>query len=63
MVSTLTQGYELQFRRRPLAFSRVKMTIVSDPAKALALSQELSTLLTKGAIEPVDPRLHPRGFY
>ena len=63
VVSTLTQRYELQFRRRPLAFSRVKMTIVSDPAKALALSQELSTLLTKGAIEPVDPRLHPRGFY
>ena len=63
VVSTITQGYELQFRRRPLAFSRVKMTIVSDPAKALALSQELSALLAKGAIEPVDPLLHPRGFY
>ena len=58
VVSTLTQRYELQFRRRPLAFSRVKMTIVS-----LALSQELSALLAKGAFEPVDPRLHPRGFY
>ena len=59
----MTQGYELQFRRRPLAFSRVKMTVVNDPAEALALDQELSTLLAKGAIEPVDPLLHPRGFY
>ena len=63
VVSTVTQGYELQFRRRPLAFSRVKMTVVNDPAEALALDQELSTLLAKGAIEPVDPLLHPRGFY
>ena len=39
------------------------MTVVNDPAKALALDQELSTLLAKGAIEPVDPLLHPRGFY
>ena len=57
----MTQGYELQFRRRPLAFSRVKMNV--DPAEALALDQELSTLLAKGAIEPVDPLLHPREFY
>jgi len=57
--STLTQGYELQFR--PLAFRRVKMTVVSDPAKALALAQELSVLLAKGAIEPVDPLLSPGG--
>ena len=59
----MTQGYELQFRCRPLAFSRVKMTVVNDPAEALALDQELSTLLAKGAIEPVDPLLHPRAFY
>ncbi|KAK5883593.1 hypothetical protein CesoFtcFv8_019901 [Champsocephalus esox] len=38
------------------------MTVVSDPAKALALAQELSVLLAKGAIEPVDPLLHPGGF-
>jgi hypothetical protein len=53
----------LQFRSRPLAFSRVKITVVNDPAKALALDQELSALLAKGAIEPVDTLLHPRGFY
>ncbi|KAI9532707.1 hypothetical protein NQZ68_029273 [Dissostichus eleginoides] len=39
------------------------MTVVSDPAKALALAQELSVLLAKGAIEPVDPLLQAGGFY
>lgn len=33
------------------------MTIISDPAKALALDQE------EGAIEEVNPLLQPRGFY
>ena len=41
----------------------VKMTIIHDPAKAQALTQELSALLDKGAIEPVDPLLQPGGFY
>ena len=63
MVSTLTRGYELQFRRRPQAFGRVRMTVVRDPTKAAALAQELSALLAKGAIEPVDPQLQPGGFY
>ena len=63
VVATLTHGYKLQFRRRPPTASRVKMTIIGDPAKALALDQELSTLLAKGAIEAVDPLSHPRGFY
>ncbi|XP_034001039.1 uncharacterized protein LOC117494304 [Trematomus bernacchii] len=63
VVSTLTQGYKLQFRRRPPAFSRVKMTTISDPAKEIALNQELSVLLAKGAIEPVDPISKPGGFY
>ncbi|CAL8348574.1 unnamed protein product [Boreogadus saida] len=48
VVSTLTRGYELQFRRRPQAFGRVKMTVVRDPTKAAALAQELSALLAKG---------------
>ena len=46
------------------------MTVVSDPAKALALAQELSVLLAKGAIEPVDqvysiggPRAKPGGIF
>jgi len=63
VVSTLTQGYKLQFRCRPPVFSRVKMTTINDPAKEVALNQELSVLLAKGAIEPVDPILEPGGFY
>ncbi|XP_036956139.1 uncharacterized protein LOC119020706 [Acanthopagrus latus] len=62
VISTLTHGYKLQFRRRPPAFGRVRITIIRDPAKAHALNQELSALLDKGAIEPVDP-LSPGGFY
>ncbi|XP_068583377.1 LOW QUALITY PROTEIN: uncharacterized protein [Cebidichthys violaceus] len=58
-----TQGYKLQFRRRPPASSRVKMTSITDPAKSLALYQELAALLAKGAIERVDPLSQPGGFY
>ncbi|XP_057713573.1 uncharacterized protein LOC130929952 [Corythoichthys intestinalis] len=32
-------------------------------SSSLALSRELSSLLAMGAIEPVDPRACPRGFY
>ncbi|KAG7267915.1 hypothetical protein CRUP_004478 [Coryphaenoides rupestris] len=34
------QGYKLQFRRRPLAFSLARMTIIRDLAKAVALNRE-----------------------
>ncbi|XP_028302770.1 LOW QUALITY PROTEIN: uncharacterized protein LOC114463422 [Gouania willdenowi] len=63
VVATLTYGYKLQFRRRPPTSGRVRMTSISDPAKVLALDQELSALLAKGAIEPVDPGSDHRGFY
>ncbi len=63
MISALTEGYTLQFRHQPLAIGQVRMTIIQDLAKALALSQESSTLLAKGAIEPADPPLQPGGFF
>ena len=63
VISTLTHGYKLQFRRRPPTAGRVKATIIGDPAKATILDQELSALLAKGAIEPVDPLSQPGGFY
>ncbi|XP_075325338.1 uncharacterized protein LOC142383616 [Odontesthes bonariensis] len=63
VLSTLTHGYKLQFRRRPPTHGRVRMTVIRDPAKARALAQGLFVLLGKGAIEPVDPLLHPGGFY
>ncbi|XP_056269652.1 uncharacterized protein LOC130193228 [Pseudoliparis swirei] len=47
----------------PDASGRVRVTTIADPAKALALSQELAKLLAKGAIEAVDPLSQPRGFY
>lgn len=39
------------------------MTVISDPVRAQALSDEIDTLLVKGAIVPVDPLLDPGGFY
>lgn len=63
MVATLTHDYKLQFHRWPPTHGRVKMTIIKDPVKALALGHEVSALLAKGAIEAVDPLAHPRGFY
>ncbi|CAJ1074100.1 LOW QUALITY PROTEIN: uncharacterized protein LOC125005405 [Xyrichtys novacula] len=50
-LSTLTHGYKLQFRHRPPTCDWVKMTIICNPTKAQALSQDLSILLDKGAIE------------
>ncbi len=41
----------------------VKMTIIQDHHEALALSQELSALLAKGAIEPVHPSSQSRNYY
>ena len=63
MLATLTHVYKIQFQRRPPACGRVKMTIIHNPAKAQALTQELSALLDKGAIESVDLRLQPEGLY
>ncbi|XP_032403374.1 uncharacterized protein LOC116709131 [Xiphophorus hellerii] len=63
VLSTLSRGYRLQFRRRPPIPGRVRMTAICDPVKAQALNQEICTLLAKGAIVPVDPLLDPGGFY
>ncbi|XP_061590634.1 uncharacterized protein LOC133456195 [Cololabis saira] len=40
------------FRHRPPTSGRVMMTVIRDPANILALTQELSVLLAKGAIVP-----------
>ncbi|XP_029998122.1 uncharacterized protein LOC115424868 [Sphaeramia orbicularis] len=63
VLTTLSRGYHLQFRRRPPVPGRVRMTVICDPAKARALNHEICTLLAKGAIVPVDPLLDPGGFY
>ena len=63
VLATLSQGYNLQFRCRPPVFSGVRPTTVSDPTKAQALRQELSTLLEKDAIERVEQSSQQGGFY
>ncbi|CAJ1078315.1 uncharacterized protein LOC121624267 [Xyrichtys novacula] len=51
------------FPPRPPATGRVKTTLIGNPAKATILDQELSSLLSKGAIEPVDPLSQIGGFH
>ncbi|KAK7909760.1 hypothetical protein WMY93_014444 [Mugilogobius chulae] len=62
VLCTLSQGYRIQFRRRPPVPGQVTWTVIHDPAKAQALSQEIVILLAKGAIVPVDPRQDPGGL-
>ncbi|XP_074481579.1 uncharacterized protein LOC141761839 [Sebastes fasciatus] len=63
VVATLSQGYNLQFRRRPPVFSGIRLTTVRDPTKSQALRQEISTLLGKGAIEELGLETQQGGFY
>lgn len=63
LIDTLDKGYCLQFRhRRPLC-THTRPTVVRDPRQALALSLEVLKLLEKGAIELVNPQIHPGGFH
>lgn len=62
VLSTLSQGYRLQFHHWPPTPGRVKWTVIYDPEKARALESELATLLDKGAIVPVDPLRDPGVF-
>ena len=67
MVSTLYNGYTLQFQCRPPTFSgiksRIKVTLVKYPDRSLVLRQEVAFLLGKGAIEVIEPREQLDGFY
>ncbi|XP_074470437.1 uncharacterized protein LOC141754903 [Sebastes fasciatus] len=63
VVATLSQGYNLQFRRRPPVFSGIRLSTVRDPTKSQALRQEVATLLGKGAIEELGLETQQGGFY
>jgi len=63
VVSTISKGYTLQIRRRPSAFCGIRMSVVKDSAKSLALRRELETLLHKDAIEPIEWHTRLNGFY
>ena len=59
----MTLGYRIQFRRRPPFSRQVEQTIVTDPARALALETEIGTLLRKGAIRRIESGASQPGFY
>ncbi|XP_029441848.1 LOW QUALITY PROTEIN: uncharacterized protein LOC115081559 [Rhinatrema bivittatum] len=63
VISTLFEGYRIQFRCRPPKFNGVRMTVVSDSVQSAALQREILELLEKGAIEPVHSSDQLRGFY
>ena len=57
-------GLELQFKQLPpLSESPIPFTVSSDPHKRLRLSEEVSVLLQKAAIEHVPSSCLDLGFY
>ncbi|CAM4276047.1 unnamed protein product [Leuciscus chuanchicus] len=62
VLSTVKQGYTLQFARRPPRFQARTETRVNGEVAHL-LRAEIATLLCKGAIEPVSPSMSESGFY
>ncbi|MEQ2215993.1 hypothetical protein XENOCAPTIV_009156 [Xenoophorus captivus] len=63
VLRTMSQGYRLQFRRRPPPPSGVRVTPVTEPARTAILLQEIKTLLDKKAIVVVPPHSQADGFY
>ncbi|XP_016150619.1 uncharacterized protein [Sinocyclocheilus grahami] len=62
VLRTVRHGYTIQFRKGPPPFSRVLPTTVR-PGEASILSQEIVSLLEKGAIEEILPTQMESGFY
>lgn len=56
VIETLTNGYRLQFRRRPPLNSGLRATRVTSPELRSALLLEIQSLLDKNAIEEIDPK-------
>lgn len=61
--ATVSRGYTLQFQHQPPMFSRIVPTLIGDPVHSKALSQEICSLLEKGAIERVHPNIQRDSFY
>ncbi|XDV34377.1 hypothetical protein PO909_004541 [Leuciscus waleckii] len=62
VLSTVREGYSLQFARRPPRFRTRTETKVNGEVAHL-LCAGIAKLLCKGAIEPVHPSLSESGFY
>ncbi|KAL0149377.1 hypothetical protein M9458_055415, partial [Cirrhinus mrigala] len=62
VLRTIRHGYTIQFRKGPPPFSGVLPMTVS-PWEASILSQEIVSLLEKGAIEEIPPTQMESGFY
>ncbi len=63
VIATLSHGYKLQFRRRAPYFNGVKITTAKYPNDAMMLAQQITELLGKEAIEPVEWSARLSGFY
>ncbi len=63
VVSTMTQGYRLQFLHRPPLTKSTTFTLVADPQHREVLVTEVNTLLAKRAIREVMQDNHQAGFY
>ena len=63
VLNTMSQGYRLQFRRRPPAPTGVRVTSVADLVRALRLSKETATFLDKKTITVVKPHTQSDGLY
>lgn len=60
---TLRRGYALQFHRKPPAFGGVVSARLRNINEAQALTQEVTSLLQRGAILEVNPLKVRTGFY
>lgn len=63
VLSTMLQGYRLQFRGRPPPFTGIHPTTVADPLKRGVLRKEISVLLDKNAIRILQPLERQGGYY
>ncbi|XP_053190141.1 uncharacterized protein LOC128373962 [Scomber japonicus] len=63
VVSTMTQGYRLQFLHPPPLTQSATFTLVADPQRREVLAAEIYTLLAKRAIREVTLDNPQAGFY
>ena len=64
VLSVIREGLHLQFlRSSPLSEIPISLSHTSDKEKRILLSEEVQSLILKGAIERVQDPFHSPGFY